>query len=86
MKQTLNKIKQTKNTILEFLLPIKDVILGFLETTTNTQYWKFLLNYFIIIIAYSSIYDKPNVLLAETLLGLWLFASVSYLIYTFFKK
>jgi len=75
-----------KHTILEFLRPIKDVILGFLKTTTNTQYWKFLLNYSIIIIAYSNIYDKPNVLLAETLLGLWLFASVSYLIYTFFKK
>jgi len=40
--------------------------------------WFFVVNYLVIFISYSIIYDVEGVVFAELLLGLWLFASAAY--------
>lgn len=48
--------------------------------------WMIVINYLVIFIAYSNIYSKEGVVLAEVLLGLWLFASAAYGMYKLFMK
>jgi hypothetical protein len=48
--------------------------------------WMIVVNYLIIFISYSIIYGKEGVVGAETLLGLWLFASAAYGGYKLFMK
>jgi hypothetical protein len=43
--------------------------------------WFIVVNYLVIFIAYSNVYEKEGTVLAEVLLGLWLFASAAYGIY-----
>jgi hypothetical protein len=50
------------------------------------QNWFIIANYFIIFVAYSIIYGVPGVVIAEVLLGLWLFFSVAYAGYKWFMK
>lgn len=47
--------------------------------------WMTLVNYLVIIIAYSNIYGKDGVVFAEVLLGLWLFASAAYGMFKLFS-
>lgn len=46
------------------------------------KYWMVVVNYLVIFISYSIIYNK-GVEVAETLLGLWMFASVAYAAYKY---
>lgn len=48
--------------------------------------WMIVVNYLIIFISYSIIYGKDDVVGAEALLGLWLFASAAYGMYKIFMK
>lgn len=48
--------------------------------------WMIVVNYLVIFIAYSIIYGKDGVVVAEALLGLWLFASAAYGAYKWFIK
>ena len=48
--------------------------------------WLLIVNYLVIFIAYSTIYDKDGLIWTETLLGLWLFISAAYGGYKLFKK
>lgn len=48
--------------------------------------WMIVVNYLVIFIAYSIIYGKDDTLLAEALLGLWLFISAAYGAYKWFIK
>lgn len=40
--------------------------------------WFLIINYLVIIIAYSNVYEHEDLVGTETLLGLWIFASVVY--------
>lgn len=48
--------------------------------------WFMVVNYLVIFLAYSNIYEKQGVVFAEVLLGLWLFFSVAYAGYKWFMK
>jgi hypothetical protein len=48
--------------------------------------WMTVVNYLVILIAYSIIYGKPGVVFAELLLGLWMFVSLAYGAYKLFTK
>jgi hypothetical protein len=48
--------------------------------------WLMVVNYLVILIAYSNVQGKDGVVLAEVLLGLWIFTSVAYGGYKWFKK
>ena len=48
--------------------------------------WFMIVNYLVIILAYSNIYDKDGVVWAEVLLGLWIFASIGYAGWKWFNK
>lgn len=48
--------------------------------------WFMVVNYLVIFIAYSIVYDKEGVTVAELLLGLWLFFSAAYAGYKWFTK
>lgn len=43
--------------------------------------WFIIVNYLVIFLAYSNVYEKENCGFAEVLLGLWLFASAAYGMY-----
>lgn len=45
--------------------------------------WMVIVNYLVIFIAYSIVYGHDGVVVAETLLGLWLFVSAAYAAYKF---
>jgi hypothetical protein len=40
--------------------------------------WEIIVNYLVILIAYNNVYDKPNLVGTEVLLGLWIFVSIAY--------
>jgi hypothetical protein len=48
--------------------------------------WFMILNYVVIFIAYNIVYDKPQVVFAELLLGLWIFASIGIGAYKWFTR
>lgn len=48
--------------------------------------WLLVVNYLVIFLAYSNVYEKEGVLFAEVLLGLWLFVSAAYGGYKWFMK
>jgi hypothetical protein len=48
--------------------------------------WMTIVNYLVILTAYSIIYGKPGVVWAEVLLGLWMFVSLAYGAYKLFIK
>lgn len=48
--------------------------------------WFMIINYFIIFMSYNVVYGKEDVILAEFLLGFWMFLSVGYAGYLWFKK
>jgi len=48
--------------------------------------WFMIINYFVIVMAYNILYGKPDVVFAELLLGLWIFASIGYAGYKWFMK
>jgi hypothetical protein len=48
--------------------------------------WAIIANYIVILVAYSSIYGKPNLEFAEFLLGLWIVVSAGYGIFKLFMK
>ena len=52
-----------------FLIKVKDFIV---------KNWFLIINYLVIIISYSNVYDKDDLLGTEALLGLWIFVSVAY--------
>ena len=48
--------------------------------------WMIIVNYLVIILAYNNVYGKDGVILAETLLGLWIFVSIGYAGWKWFTK
>ena len=50
------------------------------------QHWMHLINYLVIIIAYSIIYGHTDIVWAEFLLGIWLFVSAAFAGYRWFNK
>ncbi len=50
------------------------------------KHWMVVVNFIVIFLAYNNVYDKPGVVFAEVLLGLWLFTCGAYALYTIFKK
>ena len=48
--------------------------------------WMIVVNYAIIFVAYSIVYNVPQVVFAEFLLGIWLFASAAIGGYKWFTK
>lgn len=48
--------------------------------------WFIVVNYLVIIISYSNVYEKKGTILAEVLLGLWLFVSAAYGMYKLTMK
>lgn len=48
--------------------------------------WFIVVNYLVLIISYSNVYGKKGTILAEVLLGLWLFASAAYGMYKLTMK
>lgn len=48
--------------------------------------WLMIINYVVLLIAYSVIYGKPGMLFVEVLLGLWIFVSAAYGMYLIFKR
>ena len=48
--------------------------------------WFLIINYIVIIIAYSDVYDSADFLGTEVMLGLWLFASAAYGGWKWFKR
>lgn len=50
------------------------------------KHWFMIINYFVIVVAYDIIYGKDDVIWAELLLGLWIFASLGIAGYKWFTK
>jgi len=50
------------------------------------KHWFMIINYFVIVVAYDIIYGKDDVIWAELLLGLWIFASIGIAGYRWFTK
>jgi len=48
--------------------------------------WFVFVNYLVIVLAYNNVYGKDGVVLAEALLGLWIFASIAYCGWKWFNK
>jgi hypothetical protein len=48
--------------------------------------WFMIVNYLVIIISYSTVYGHEGVLLAEVLLGFWIFVSIVYPVFKWFMK
>ena len=48
--------------------------------------WFMIMNYFVIVIAYNIVYNHPDVVFAEFILGIWLFASIAIGAYKLFVK
>ena len=46
--------------------------------------WTIIINYLIIFISYSIVYNHPEVVWAEFLLGIWLFVSAGFGLYKWF--
>jgi hypothetical protein len=48
--------------------------------------WFMIVNYLVIVLSYNNVYNKENVGFAELLLGLWIFTSIAYVMWKWFKK
>lgn len=48
--------------------------------------WFLVVNYFVILLVYGNVCDKEDVVLSETLLGLWIFISIAYAGWKWFNK
>ena len=48
--------------------------------------WFMIINYFVIVVAYNIVYNHPEVVFAEFLLGIWIFASIAIKAFKWFMK
>ncbi len=60
--------------------------LGLRLLTWFKKHWMVIVNFIVIFLAYNNVYDKPGVVFAEVLLGLWLFVCGAYALYKLFSK
>ena len=69
----------------KFVAWLKTVVLPWAKAFV-LKHWFMIINYFVIVVAYDIIYGKDDVIWAELLLGLWIFASIGIAGYRWFTK
>jgi len=71
-----------------FLKKVKDTCISLFNKFIAwfKKNWFMIINYIVILLSYSIVYGHEEIVVAETLLGLWIFTSIAYGAYKWFIK